>query len=283
MENELIYNSYRITMNLGREKMKKFLASFLVLLAVVALAACGGKDNEKAANELQQIKDDGKITIGLEGTFPPFSYHDKDGKLTGFEYEIATQIAKDLGVEAEFVEVKWDSLIAGLDTKKYDFVINNISITDERKAKYDFTTPYMKSEAVLAVRDNSSIQTLKDYKGKKSAQTVTSNFAGEAEKLGATIVPNENLTQSIDLVKQKRADGTIHDRVTFLTYMKENPESGLRVIDDVISSTDIAILLNQDQPEFKAELDKIITKNLDNGTFAKISEKYFNENVMYNK
>lgn len=283
MENELIYNSYRITMNLGREKMKKFLASFLVLLAVVALAACGGKDNEKAANELQQIKDDGKITIGLEGTFPPFSYHDKDGKLTGFEYEIATQIAKDLGVEAEFVEVKWDSLIAGLDTKKYDFVINNISITDERKAKYDFTTPYMKSEAVLAVRDNSSIQTLKDYKGKKSAQTVTSNFAGEAEKLGATIVPNENLTQSIDLVKQKRADGTIHDRVTFLTYMKENPDSGLRVIDDVISSTDIAILLNQDQPEFKAELDKIITKNLDNGTFAKISEKYFNENVMYNK
>lgn len=283
MENELIYNSYRITMNLGREKMKKFLASFLVLLAVVALAACGGKDNEKAANELQQIKDDGKITIGLEGTFPPFSYHDKDGKLTGFEYEIATQIAKDLGVEAEFVEVKWDSLIAGLDTKKYDFVINNISITDERKAKYDFTTPYMKSEAVLAVRDNSSIQTLKDYKGKKSAQTVTSNFAGEAEKLGATIVPNENLTQSIDLVKQKRADGTIHDRVTFLTYMKENPESGLRVIDDVISSTDIAILLNQDQPELKEELDKIITKNLDNGTFAKISEKYFNENVMYNK
>lgn len=270
-------------MNLEREKMKKFLASFLLLITVVALAACGGKDSDKAANELQQIKDDGKITIGLEGTFPPFSYHDKNGKLTGFEYEIASQIAKDLGVEAEFVEVKWDSLIAGLDTEKYDFVINNISITDERKAKYDFTIPYMKSEAVLAVRDNSSIKTLADYKGKKSAQTVTSNFAGEAEKLGATIVPNENLTQSIDLVKQKRADGTIHDRVTFLTYMKENPDSGLRVIDEVISSTDIAILLNQDQPEFKAELDKIITKNLDNGTFAKISEKYFNENVMYNK
>ncbi|KAA5586695.1 transporter substrate-binding domain-containing protein, partial [Pseudomonas aeruginosa] len=145
---------------------------------------------------LEKIKAEDKITIGLEGTFPPFSYHDKDGKLTGFEYEIAEEIAKDLGVKSEFVEVKWDALIAGLDTNKYDFVINNISITDERKEKYDFTAPYMKSEAVLAVREESSIQSIKDYEGKKSAQTVTSNFAGEAEKLGASIVANENLTQS---------------------------------------------------------------------------------------
>lgn len=263
--------------------MKKILAILMLPVAVLGLAACGSDDKASSQNELEKIKAEDKITIGLEGTFPPFSYHDKDGKLTGFEYEIAEEIAKDLGVKSEFVEVKWDSLIAGLDTNKYDFVINNISITDERKEKYDFTQPYMKSEAVLAVRDDSSIKSLKDYDGKKSAQTVTSNFAGEAEKLGASIVANENLTQSIDLVKQKRADGTIHDRVTFLTYMKENPDSGLRVVDDVISSTDIAIILNQDEPEFKEALNDAIEENLEDGTFEKISNKYFDENVMYNK
>lgn len=261
--------------------MKKLWAS--VALASLLLAACGGdeKTTETATNKLQQIEEEGKIQIGLEGTFPPFSYHDEAGKLTGFEYEIAAQIAEDLGVEAEFVESKWDSLIAGLDTDKYDFVINNISITDERKEKYDFTVPYMESVAVLAVhKENAEIAKMEDLDGKKAAQTITSNFAQDAEALGAEIVPTTDLTSSIELVIQGRADGTIHDRVTFLTYLKEQPDAQLKIVEGSSSSSDIALILNKDNEEFREKLDEIIKTRLEDGTFAAISEKYFNENVM---
>ncbi|MFJ8262786.1 transporter substrate-binding domain-containing protein [Rummeliibacillus sp. NPDC094406] len=266
--------------------MKKFFTAIILLVALASLSACGkgaesSADSGKKLNKLEQIQKDGVINIGLEGTFPPFSFHDSKGKLTGFEYEIADQIAKDLGVKPNYVETKWDSLIAGLDTDKYDFVINNISISDERKQKYDFTIPYMISNAVLAVRkDNSEINSLKDYKGKKSAQTVTSNFAQDAKNLGAEIVPNENLTQSLDLVTQKRADGTIHDEVTFLTYLKEHPDANLRIVDGKVSSTDIALILNKNQDDFREKLNEVIQKRLDDGTFSKISEKYFNKDIM---
>ncbi|GLC89788.1 transporter substrate-binding domain-containing protein [Lysinibacillus piscis] len=262
--------------------MKKLFAS--LALTAGLLAACGTSDETKQedqVNKLQEIQDEGVIQIGLEGAFPPFSYHDKSGKLTGFEYEIAEQIAKDLGVKSEFIETKWDSLIAGLDTDKYDFVINNISITDERKEKYDFSIPYMESVAVLAVqKDNTDIQKIEDLKGKKAAQTITSNFAKDAEGLGAEIVPATDLTSSLELVTQGRADGTIHDRVTFLTYLKEQPDAQLKIVEGSSSSSDIGLILNKGNAEFRDKLDEIIKKRSEDGTFAAISEKYFAEDII---
>lgn len=261
--------------------MKKIVG--LLTFAMLLLAACGNEEKATTseANKLEKIEEAGVINIGLEGTFPPFSYHDESGKLTGFEYEIAAQIAEDLGVEANYIETKWDSLIAGLDTDKYDFVINNISITDERKEKYDFTIPYMESVAVLAVNeDNKEIQTIEDLDGKKAAQTVTSNFAKDAEALGAEIVATTDLTGSIQLVEQGRADGTIHDRVTFLTYMQEQPDSKLKIVEGSTSSSDIALILNKDNEEFREKLNDIIKTRMEDGTFAGISQKYFGEDII---
>lgn len=264
--------------------MKKLVSSFA--LAALVLAACGNSEETAPAqstNKLEQIQEAGTINIGLEGTFPPFSYHDETGALTGFEYEIAAQIAEDLGVEATYVETKWDSLIAGLDTDKYDFVINNISVTDERKEKYDFTIPYMESVAVLAKhKDNADIQTIEDLDGKKAAQTVTSNFAKDAEALGAEIVATTDLTSSIQLVEQGRADGTIHDRVTFLTYLQEKKDSPLTIVEGSTSSSEIALILNKENEEFREKLNEIIKTRSEDGTFAAISEKYFGENIITN-
>ena len=265
--------------------MRKIIA-ILTALSVLLLVACGDQKAEEPAatkDKLATIQESGTIKIGLEGAFPPFSYHDDKGILTGFEYEIADQIAKDLGVKPEYIETKWDSLIAGLDVDKYDFVINNIAITDERKEKYDFTIPYMKSNAVIAIHeDDDSIKGASDYKGKKSSQTITSNFAQIARDLGAEIVPTDDLTKSIELVAEKRADGTIHDQVTFLTYFEEKPDSPLKLVDEVLESAAIAILLNQQQDTLRDEINTIIKKSSEDGTFAKISEKYFDSNIIEN-
>ena len=131
------------------------------------LAACGsnGGSTASSTNKLEAIKSAGKIRVGLEGTYRPFSFHDSNGTLVGFEKEIVDLIAKDLGVTAEFIETPWDSLIAGVDADRYDIVINNVSATDERKQKYDFSVPYLYSEPKVAVKKDSSLQNVSEISG----------------------------------------------------------------------------------------------------------------------
>jgi cystine transport system substrate-binding protein len=116
------------------------LITFL-LISMLVLAACGGKEQsqngQQAATDslLQQIKAEGKIKIGTEGTYAPFTFHDASGKLTGFDVEIAEEVAKRLGVKPEFIETKWDGMFAGLDAKRFDIVVNEVGIRKDRKQK----------------------------------------------------------------------------------------------------------------------------------------------------
>mgnify|MGYP002748135288 CR=1 FL=1 len=110
--------------------MKKLLASLLSTAMVFTLAGCGS-----SKDHLATIQDKGEITIGLEGDWQPFSYHNKDDKLMGVDVEVAKNIAKKLGVKANIVEGKWDGLLTGLSTGTYDLVINGVDITKERENK----------------------------------------------------------------------------------------------------------------------------------------------------
>lgn len=273
--------------------MKKLLSKILFVSAAgLALAACGATDStssssstsSSAANQgtvLQTIEKNKQLRIGVEGTYPPFSYHDTEsGDLVGFEVEIAQVIAEDLGVEPVFVETKWDSLIAGLDVNKYDIVINNVGVTEERQKAYDFTDPYFESYGQLAVSPESGVQTLADYSGKKSAQSTTSNFAQNARDLGAEIVPVDGFNQAVELVSSGRADGTINDYITFLTYFNEHPESTLKLIDEKLPSNDeIGIILQKENTDLQDKLNEIIAKRTEDGTFKQIFEKYLGEDI----
>ncbi len=115
--------------------MKKFSILLCFLLSLtIALAACGSnaeKDDSKADNSsedlLEKVKSDGKIVVGTEGTYAPFTFHDeKTGDLTGFDVEIAQEVGKRLGVDVEFKETQWDAIFAGLDAKRFDMIANHI-------------------------------------------------------------------------------------------------------------------------------------------------------------
>ena len=134
----------------------KTLAAAAALQAAILAPAHAGEN-------LAAVQAAGALKIGTEGTYAPFTYHDTDGKLVGFDVEIGEAIAKKLGVKAEFLEGKWDGLIAGLDANRYDAVINQVGITEARKQKYDFSEPYIASKAVLIVRaDDDSIKGFED-------------------------------------------------------------------------------------------------------------------------
>ena len=164
-----------------------------------------GCASSKQENTWDKIKEKKEIVIGTEGTFAPFSYYDDNDNLVGYDVEVSEALAKELGVKVKFVEVKWDSLIAGLDSDKYDLVTNQVAITAERKKKYDFSIPHTYSyPAIITKKDNTEITKMRNIKGRKFLQTGSSNFSKIVEKYNGEIVATNDWNENVSLVEQGR-------------------------------------------------------------------------------
>lgn len=251
------------------------LAKVLATLGLVALATPAF-----AQTALDDIKSAGALRVGTEGTYAPFTYHDASGALVGFDVEIAQAIAKQIGVEAQFVEGPWDGLIAGIDANRYDVVINQVGINADRQAKYDFSEPYIASKAALVVAEaNTDITSFESLAGKKSAQTLTSNFGKLAESFGAELVPTEGFDQSIALVTQGRADATINDSLSFFDFKKQQPDAPVKIVATAEDADFSGVLLAKGKPELLAAINAALEAIKADGTYAAISEKYFGEDV----
>lgn len=263
--------------------MKKWLKTVGIitmgLLLAVTLTACGKNSSDKA-----QLKTSGTLTVGLEGTFAPYSYRE-NGKLTGFEVELARNIAKKENLKVKFVPTKWDSLIAGVGDKKFDVVLNNVTITKQRQKKYSFSTPYIYSREVLITKkNNTAINSIDDIKGHKMAVGTGTNNQTVAEKYGAKVLPNSEFSSSLDLVKQGRAEGTLNSREAYLAYLKDNPSAKNEfkytvVPDSKVAPAKIAVLMAKDNPGLKKKINKALKELKADGTLTKLSKKYFTEDI----
>ena len=139
-------------------------------------------------------------------------------------------IAEKLGVEAEFLEGMWDGLLAGLETGRYDLMINGVGITEERKEKYYFSDPYAYNKTAVIVRsDNEDIKTLDDLKGKKTANTISSTYAELAESYGAEVIGVDDLNATLELLLAGRIDATLNAEVSFYDYLKEHPDAPIKI------------------------------------------------------
>lgn len=251
---------------------------FSVLAAMLAATVTA----TAGPNLLDQVKSAGALRIGTEGTYAPFTFHDASNSLTGFDIEIARAIASRLGVKAEFVEGKWDGLIAGLDAKRYDVVINEVTVTTARTAKYDFSDVYIVSKAALVVRsDNAAVKSFQDLKGKKVGGSLTSNFAQLARSYGAEVVPVDGFNQAVDLLLAGRVDATINDSLSFLDFRRQKPDAALKAVDFQKDADLQAVLLRKGNPDLLTAINKALVDIKADGTYLTISRKYFNEDVSH--
>jgi cystine transport system substrate-binding protein len=142
-----------------------------LLVGTLGLALGAGWLGQAVAGEQSTIKKAGEIKIGLEGTYPPFSFVDESGKLSGFEVELSEALAKELGVKVKLQATPWDGILAALESKRLDAVVNQVTISEERKKKYDFSEPYTVSgiQALVLKKNLNTIKTADDLAGKKSA------------------------------------------------------------------------------------------------------------------
>lgn len=253
---------------------RKLMVAAALAAAGLSLAACGGGSDEDGS------AGNGPLKIGTEGTYAPFSYHDKaSNKLTGYDIEVAEAVAKQLGRPVEFSETTFDAIFAGLEAKRYDVVANQISVTPERQAKYAFSQPYTVSTGVVVTRaDDTSVTTAADIKGKKSAQSVTSNWAEAARNGGAQVEAVEGFSQAVTLLKQGRVDITINDNLAVLDYLKTSGDTGVKIAAEVGEKTDQAFAFRKDSPLAK-QFDEALQALRADGTLATISRKWFGQDI----
>lgn len=267
--------------------MKKWKLSVVLLLALsMVLSACGqSKDKEGTNGDSEQslydkVKEEGKLLVGTEGTYPPFTFHDESGKLTGFDVEIAREVAKRLGVEAEFKETQWDAMFEGLNSERFDMIANQVGIREDRQKKYDFSKPYIESSAVVVVsKDNNDVKSFEDIKGLTSAQSLTSNYRDIAEENGAVIQGVDGLAQSIQLLEQGRVDVTVNDKISILDYMNKQKNANIKIAAEAEDAGQSGLMFRKGNDKLVEEVNKALEDMMEDGTYEEISNKWFGENV----
>ena len=247
---------------------RALLAVVAALLAAATITACSSN-----------AADSDTLRVGTEGTYSPFSFQGPNGDLTGYDVEVAQAVGAKLGKKVEFVQTPWDTIFAGLEAKRFDLVANQVTINDDRKAKYDLSEPYTVSEGVIVTRaDDSSITSLADLKGKTTAQSATSNWATVARDAGANVEAVEGFVQAIQLLKDRRVDATVNDTLAVGDYQRTKNDSTIKVAGKTGDTSRQAFAARKDSgliPQVNQALDALRA----DGTLATISQKYFGSDV----
>lgn len=258
--------------------IRKMMLLLLTFCSALTMFAAAGADGDL----LEQIREKGRITIAMEGTWAPWTYHDENDVLTGYDVEVGKKIAEYLGVEPVFIEGEWDGLLAGLEVGRYDIMINGVDITPERSLKYDFSTPYAYNRTAVIVRGNDErILTMEDLKGMRTANTISSTYAETAEKYGAKVTGVDDLNQTIELLLSGRIDATLNAEVTFYDYMKIHPESDLKiaVIDPEETSVGIPMRKGEETASLLQAVNDALASMAESGELSEISVKYFGTDI----
>ena len=282
-------------------KRRTFISLMSVMAAagVLSLSGCGSSGSSSAAASsttsssasgaaaagsdlLSTIQSRGTLIVALEGAWQPWSYHDESDTLVGYDVEVSRAIAEKLGVEPEYVESDWDSLFAGMDAGRYDLVCNGVEVTDERSKTYDFTTPYGYIHTALAVKkDNDTITSFEDLKGKTTANSLASTYMELAESYGATVQGIDTLEETIQLLTAGRIDATLNADVSFYDYLNVHPDADFKIVAQTEDASHVAIPLRkgEETASLREAIDKAIDELRAEGTLTELSEKYFGQDI----
>ncbi|MGN4821598.1 transporter substrate-binding domain-containing protein [Bacillus cereus group sp. MYBK139-2] len=250
--------------------MKKFLTFIIIGLLSILVVACGSnekkteKTSAKPSGKIEEIKERGELVVAVFTDKPPFGYVDKDGKNVGFEIDMAKRFAKDLlGDESKvkFVPVEAASRIPYLQSDKVDFVLANMTATDERKKVVDFTNPHLKVAVQVLVKDGSPIQSVKDLEGKKVIVTkgTTADIYLTKNMKNVELIKFDKNTEALQALKDGRADAYAQDNLVLLSWANKNP--GFHLLKDKLGGDDlIAIAVKKGNKEVHDWINKELEK-----------------------
>ncbi|MCM5682371.1 transporter substrate-binding domain-containing protein [Schlegelella sp. S2-27] len=234
-----------------------------------------------AADLLDEVQQRGALRIALEGTYPPFNFRDEQGQLTGFDVEIAEAIAGKLKVKPQFTTTEWSGILAGLQAGKYDVIVNQVAATPQRQQVFAFSAPYVVSSPQLIVRANETrpIRTAADLKGLTIGVGQGSNYAEQARAIaGATVNVYPGAPEYLQDLASGRIDVALNDSL-LIPYLAQKTRLPVKAGAPLGTVESNAIPFRKGSPKFKQAIDRALEDLKADGTFAKISNKWFGRDV----
>lgn len=273
--------------------MKKIIFGLLALVIVIGVALSLNNSNsglksealndEKIAEkENEEISEEELIlVVGMSGGYKPYTYLDDNGEITGFDVDVWKEIASRLGASVEFETADFSGLFGLLDSGKLTTIANQITVTDERLEKYDFTDPYVYYGAQLVVKnDNEDIKSLEDLKGKKVGVSLGSNYEQIVKDFDINneidVITYESYQGSLQDVSIGRIDAVLNDKLAGLIAIEE---SGLDIKfgGEPVESLKNAfpMLKNEANSQLIERVNKALSDMREDGKLSEISLRYF--------
>jgi arginine/ornithine transport system substrate-binding protein len=260
-------------------KMKKILIAIAVIVMVFAFGTV-------------QAKDWKLVRIGVEGAYPPFSSTTADGKLVGFDIDIAIALCKAMGVDYKLVAQDWDGIIPALLARKYDAIIASMSITEERKKKVAFTNKYYNTPGKFvckkgAMKDFTREQVAEATAGKKigvQRETIHDRFISDVGKKATIKRYGTQDDAYLDLVAG-RVDMLVADSVAMSEGFLKKPEGkdyqyiGPDLTEEKYFGVGAGIAIRKQDTDLAEMFNKAIDQIRADGTYKAIQDKYFDFNV----
>jgi len=241
-------------------KQKVLVLVVVLLVASLALSACA-----KPAG----------IKVATDATFAPFEYTDDDGNLVGFDVDMMNAIAEKAGIEFEWVNVPFDSVLAGLSECQYDAAIAAISISDERKQSMLFSTPYLDAGLVVVVnKETTDIAGIDDLAGKTvAAQLGTTGEMVAQEIADVDYKPYDSYELAFLELANKGVDAVIADNPLAMGYIAANPEK-IMIVGDIVNSEQYGIAICKDNADLQAKIDAALKELIDSGYVSDLAAEY---------
>ncbi|PKH10153.1 MULTISPECIES: transporter substrate-binding domain-containing protein [Planomicrobium] len=262
---------------------KMFFAPALLAATALVMAACGG-DEDTATEEKtawDEIQEEGTLTVATSGTLLATSFRDAESdELTGFEVEVAREVAERLELEVEFKEMGFDEMLTSVQTGQVDIAANDIEITEDRAEEFIFSTPvkYSYGTAVVRKDDLSGISSLEDLEGKKAAGASTSIYMEIARSYGAEEVTYDNASNEVYLrdVSIGRTDVILNDYYLSTFGVAAFPELNITIHPDIkYAPSEVGLVMNKDNEELAENVNRVLDEMLEDGTITELSEEFF--------
>ncbi|MFQ7235781.1 MAG: amino acid ABC transporter substrate-binding protein [Enterococcus hulanensis] len=269
-------------------KLKKIIFGMEAVLTLVTLTACGKKE-ASGDDSWKTIEEDKKVTIGLDDTFVPMGFKDKDGKIVGFDVDLAKAVFKEYGIKADFQPIDWSMKENELENGTIDLIWNGYTVTKSREKKVLFTDPYAQNEQILVTKKDSGITSAEGMKDKiLGAQEGSSGyeaFNNETKTLKDIVKENDatlyaSFNEAMIDLENGRIDGLLIDKVYADYYLKQAGKLDAYNIFSVgFKNEDFAVGARKGDKELVKKINSAFKELQDNGKYAEISKKWFGEEL----
>ena len=279
---------------------KRLLSAVMASAMVLSLAACGGAKTETTAAETTAEKKEetttagttaaetaeaagGTLIVGFDQDFPPMGFVGDNGEYTGFDLDLAKEVASRLGLEYKAQPIAWDSKDMELESGNIDCIWNGFTITG-REDDYTWTTPYMANKQVFVVANDSDIKSQADLAGKvvevqadSSAEAALKENQDLANTFGQLLTTPDYNTAFMDL-EQGAVDAVAMD-VIVAGYQIKQRNADFKILDDSLSEEEYGIGFKKGNTELRDKVQGALEEMAADGTLAKISDEWFGEDV----